>query len=143
MGDPTWAAMLLSNISNNVADPTLAHLCQDWAYGVVLACGGRITVAVCPSHVQSWRTYFSQVTKGAPPGTAYQAPPTLSPATPAGALVPPAGQGEFAKVVSDHLKVNSLIRSYQVRGGACMGQRVCSGCAGDGEGESVQDRGCW
>ena len=109
----------------------------------MLACGGWVTVAVCPSHVQSWRTYFSQVTKGAPPGTAYQAPPTLSPAPPAGALVPPADQGEFAKEVSDHLLVNSLIRSYQVRGG--MGQGCAEGVQGMGrwEVESVRDRGCW
>lgn len=62
---------------------------------------------------QSWDIYFTQVTSGAPLGAAYQAPPTLSPTPPAGTLAP--GQGDTAKEISDHLLVNSLIRSYQVR----------------------------
>ena len=82
-----------------------------------------MAVLVCPSRValQSWDVYFSQVAKGAPPGTAYQAPPTLSPTPPAGTLVSPAAREEISKEISDHLLVNSLIRSYQVSVGGLVG----------------------
>ena len=64
---------------------------------------------------QSWNVYFTEVTKGAPLGAAYQPPPTLSPTPPAEVLVLPPDKGDISKEISDHLLVNSLIRSYQVR----------------------------
>ena len=76
---------------------------------------------------QSWDIYFTQVTSGAPLGAAYQAPPTLSPTPPAGTLAPL--PGDTAKEISDHLLVNSLIRSYQVR--------QLGGGGGGGGGENV------
>ncbi|KAI9598350.1 putative Oxoglutarate dehydrogenase [Syncephalis fuscata] len=77
-----------------------------------------------PSSVHlSWQTYFKNIAGGAPPGQAYQAPPTLVP----GSVVMPAGTaiGGAAAVKSatsqsddifDHLKVQLLVRAYQMRG---------------------------
>ena len=95
-----------------VSGPACAVRPSDW----VVCC---LSWCQCPClslHMwgpQSWDIYFTQVTSGAPLGAAYQAPPTLSPTPPAGTLAP--GQGDTAKEISDHLLVNSLIRSYQVR----------------------------
>ena len=71
-----------------------------------------------PALPQSWDAYFRQTAKGAPPGQAYMAPPTLR----MGSMVPasiPAhaveqGMPVDEKTIEDHLSVQSIIRSYQV-----------------------------
>jgi 2-oxoglutarate dehydrogenase E1 component len=70
----------------------------------------------------SWQTYFKNVANGAPPGQAYQAPPTIIPGsvvTPSSAVV----NGQAAVSIDrqsddifDHLKVQLLVRAYQMRG---------------------------
>uniref|UniRef100_A0A2C9JG65 2-oxoglutarate dehydrogenase complex component E1 n=1 Tax=Biomphalaria glabrata TaxID=6526 RepID=A0A2C9JG65_BIOGL len=70
---------------------------------------------------KSWDAFFRQTAKGAPPGQAYSAPPTLRPAT---GLVPSPlprhaveqGLPVDEKTIEDHLSVQSIIRSYQIRG---------------------------
>jgi 2-oxoglutarate dehydrogenase E1 component len=65
---------------------------------------------------KSWDVFFSQVSRGSPPGVAYQPPPTIG-STPQSTLtreVPTAGE-DALKLVRDHMKVNSIIRSYQIR----------------------------
>ena len=67
--------------------------------------------------------FFSQVTRGAPPGEAYHPPPTIGAIsrvpstmdsdTSTGGMV--SGGEDSVKLVRDHMKVNSIIRSYQVR----------------------------
>lgn len=82
-----------------------------------------------PSSVhKSWDVYFRQVSQGAPAGTAYQRPPTLaSPGyiAPAAStfMVPSQQTSQMTvsqpvndKVIEDHLSVQSIIRSYQLRG---------------------------
>lgn len=81
---------------------------------------------------QSWDTFFRNATAGAPPGQAYQSPPSLSeptkntvplsslaPAFAAGAGVAQAAPGMAQvsdKVIADHLAVQGIIRAYQIRG---------------------------
>uniref|UniRef100_A0A1I8A919 2-oxoglutarate dehydrogenase, mitochondrial n=1 Tax=Steinernema glaseri TaxID=37863 RepID=A0A1I8A919_9BILA len=73
-----------------------------------------------PSSVhKSWDAYFRNVEAGAAPGQAFQAPPTFVSgasvgAAVGGAVASPAGLSTQA--ISDHLKVQLLIRSYQTRG---------------------------
>uniref|UniRef100_A0A915CDW9 2-oxoglutarate dehydrogenase, mitochondrial n=1 Tax=Parascaris univalens TaxID=6257 RepID=A0A915CDW9_PARUN len=77
-----------------------------------------------PSSVHpSWAAYFQNVEKGLAPGQAYQPPPTLVSSTvtspvaigaAVGAVAPSAGTS--IKDITDHLKVQLLIRSYQTRG---------------------------
>ena len=55
---------------------------------------------------QSWDEFFSRATQGAPPGQAYDAPPTLR----------PGGVTEDPNLIRDHLAVQALIRAYQIRG---------------------------
>ncbi|VDM38709.1 unnamed protein product [Toxocara canis] len=79
---------------------------------------------VDPSSVHaSWAAYFQNVEKGLAPGQAYQPPPTLMSAGMAApvavgatmsAIAPSAGAS--IKEITDHLKVQLLIRSYQTRG---------------------------
>lgn len=71
-----------------------------------------------PSSVHvSWNAYFKNLASGAAPTAAFQAPPTLIP-TPAGGagvgFVP--GQQPHTEDVVTHLKVQLLVRAYQVRG---------------------------
>ncbi|KAI9219714.1 oxoglutarate dehydrogenase, E1 component [Blastocladiella britannica] len=73
-----------------------------------------------PSSVHaSWQAYFGNVAKGAAPGHAYTAPPTLglegstSPLAVANFAVP---TGAAAGDIADHLKVQLLARAHQVRG---------------------------
>lgn len=76
--------------------------------------------------LQSWDAFFRSTSAGAAPGQAYQAPPSL--AEPGRnqvsltSLVPHLGGGGMAmggqvseKVIDDHLAVQAIIRSYQVR----------------------------
>lgn len=71
--------------------------------------------------LQSWDVYFRNASSGAAPGQAYISPPTPSPY---GAMVTQAmpGVGMAAagghvdsKLIDDHLAVQSIIRSFQVR----------------------------
>lgn len=70
-----------------------------------------------PSSVHvSWQAYFSNMDKGVPAQQAFVAPPTIVP-TPTGgipSLTP--GSGAGSNNVTDHLKVQLLVRAYQVRG---------------------------
>jgi 2-oxoglutarate dehydrogenase E1 component len=68
----------------------------------------------------SWQSYFSNVEKGLAPGTAFKAPPTLIPDHD---LAPSQFTEGLAKVaggssteILDHMKVQMLVRAYQVRG---------------------------
>ena len=64
---------------------------------------------------QSWDVFFRNSTAGAPPGQAYVSPYSLS-QTGAPAVAPPtAGTGLDLKVIDDHLAVQAIIRSYQVK----------------------------
>ncbi|XP_070163996.1 2-oxoglutarate dehydrogenase complex component E1 isoform X5 [Polyergus mexicanus] len=72
----------------------------------------------------SWDSFFRNSTAGAPPGLAYQAPPSLAPSynqVPLGTLLP-FGGSQFGqapvseKIIDDHLAVQAIIRSYQARG---------------------------
>lgn len=73
----------------------------------------------------SWDSFFRSSTAGAAPGLAYQAPPSLAPShnqVPLGALLPLGGSTQLSqipiteKVIDDHLAVQAIIRSYQIRG---------------------------
>lgn len=71
-----------------------------------------------PSSVHvSWNAYFKNLAAGASPASAFTAPPTLVP-TPAGGagvgFVP--GELPHTEDVVTHLKVQLLVRAYQVRG---------------------------
>ncbi|XP_059156850.1 2-oxoglutarate dehydrogenase complex component E1-like isoform X2 [Physella acuta] len=71
---------------------------------------------------KSWDAFFRQTARGAPPGQAYAAPPTLRAAMMSS--VPAAlprhaveqGMPVDEKTIEDHLSVQSIIRSYQIRG---------------------------
>ncbi|XP_043254318.1 2-oxoglutarate dehydrogenase, mitochondrial isoform X1 [Colletes gigas] len=74
----------------------------------------------------SWDAFFRSSTAGAGPGLAYQAPPSLAPShnqIPLGALLPLGSGGSQLsqipvneKIIDDHLAVQAIIRSYQIRG---------------------------
>ncbi|XP_026815301.1 2-oxoglutarate dehydrogenase, mitochondrial isoform X7 [Rhopalosiphum maidis] len=74
----------------------------------------------------SWDTFFKNCDAGAQPGAAYQAPPSLAPPGKNEVLLSsilPAVQSTTAiggvfseKMIDDHLAVQAIIRSYQVRG---------------------------
>ncbi|XP_018361636.1 PREDICTED: 2-oxoglutarate dehydrogenase, mitochondrial isoform X6 [Trachymyrmex cornetzi] len=73
----------------------------------------------------SWDSFFRNSTAGAAPGFAYQAPPSLAPSynqVPLGALLPLGGATQLGqapvneKIIDDHLAVQAIIRSYQIRG---------------------------
>ncbi|XP_011300393.1 2-oxoglutarate dehydrogenase, mitochondrial-like isoform X2 [Fopius arisanus] len=72
----------------------------------------------------SWDSFFRNSTAGAGPGLAYQSPPSLAPRhdqVPLGSLLPLGGSqvGQVPineKVIDDHLAVQAIIRSYQIRG---------------------------
>uniref|UniRef100_UPI003AADC6BE 2-oxoglutarate dehydrogenase complex component E1-like n=1 Tax=Centroberyx gerrardi TaxID=166262 RepID=UPI003AADC6BE len=67
---------------------------------------------------KSWDVFFRNANAGAPPGSAYQSPLSLSP----GGVASPqfsslvGAQPNVEKLVEDHLAVQSLIRAYQIRG---------------------------
>ncbi len=64
---------------------------------------------------QSWDVFFRNSTAGAPPGQAYVSPYSLSQASAPLVAPPTAGTGLDLKVIDDHLAVQAIIRSYQVR----------------------------
>ena len=68
---------------------------------------------------QSWDVYFRNVNNGAPPGQAYQSPPSLVASSPAASSAPAAQKVDLARidakeVIDEHLAVQALIRGYQV-----------------------------
>ncbi|XP_076462504.1 2-oxoglutarate dehydrogenase complex component E1-like isoform X1 [Babylonia areolata] len=74
-----------------------------------------------PSSVhKSWDSFFRQAGSGALPGQAYVRPPTLSPSPSAPIPLPRHAVTQGApvdeKTIEDHLSVQSIIRSYQIRG---------------------------
>lgn len=74
----------------------------------------------CSFCLQSWDIFFRNTNAGAPPGTAYQSPLSLSRsslATMAHAQSLVEAQPNVDKLVEDHLAVQSLIRAYQVSRG--------------------------
>ncbi|CAB0045182.1 unnamed protein product [Trichogramma brassicae] len=70
----------------------------------------------------SWDSFFRQSTAGAGPGLAYQAPPSLGSEIALGSIMPAFGGSQLGhapiseKVIDDHLAVQAIIRSYQIRG---------------------------
>ncbi|XP_045764602.1 2-oxoglutarate dehydrogenase, mitochondrial isoform X3 [Maniola jurtina] len=76
----------------------------------------------------SWDAFFRNATNGAQPGVAYTPPPNLAPYSknevPLTSLVPAsggmpsisAGSPINEKIIDDHLAVQAIIRSYQIRG---------------------------
>ncbi|XP_011498666.1 PREDICTED: 2-oxoglutarate dehydrogenase, mitochondrial isoform X3 [Ceratosolen solmsi marchali] len=73
----------------------------------------------------SWDTFFRNSTAGAGPGSAYQAPPSLAGnfnQVPLGSLLPLGSGSQIGqaplneKIIDDHLAVQAIIRSYQIRG---------------------------
>ncbi|XP_073951152.1 oxoglutarate dehydrogenase Nc73EF isoform X3 [Choristoneura fumiferana] len=76
----------------------------------------------------SWDAFFRNASAGAQPGAAYTSPPNLAPYSknevPLTALVPAsggmpsisAGSPINEKIIDDHLAVQAIIRSYQIRG---------------------------
>ncbi|XP_037299477.1 2-oxoglutarate dehydrogenase, mitochondrial isoform X6 [Manduca sexta] len=76
----------------------------------------------------SWDAFFRNATNGAQPGAAYTPPPNLAPynknEVPLTSLVPTsggmpsiaAGSPINEKIIDDHLAVQAIIRSYQIRG---------------------------
>ncbi|CAG8606424.1 2663_t:CDS:2, partial [Paraglomus occultum] len=63
----------------------------------------------------SWQVYFRNMQAGIKPEIAYQPPPTLIPLTGAGTFASPDIESVSADV-TDHMKVQLLVRAYQVRG---------------------------
>ena len=67
----------------------------------------------------SWQVYFKNVESGKMPvSQAFQAPPTIVPASEGGvaSIMPGAGTGAESSNVTGHLKVQLLVRAYQARG---------------------------
>lgn len=74
-----------------------------------------------PSSVHlSWQVYFKNMANGVPSGEAYTPPPTIMPSDSARLPELPAGVatmgGESSKKVIEHMKIQLLVRAYQVRG---------------------------
>ncbi|KAH8548513.1 oxoglutarate dehydrogenase, E1 component [Umbelopsis sp. PMI_123] len=72
-----------------------------------------------PSSVHlSWQIYFKNMANGISPGQAYQPPPTIVPSASARLPSLPGAQmatGSSSEVI-DHMKIQLLVRAYQVRG---------------------------
>ncbi|ODQ68368.1 2-oxoglutarate dehydrogenase E1 component mitochondrial precursor [Nadsonia fulvescens var. elongata DSM 6958] len=64
----------------------------------------------------SWQSYFNNMETDMPASHAFQAPPTIVPVAPGGAPSFVPGQNIGNDNVVDHLKVQLLVRAYQVRG---------------------------
>ena len=64
-----------------------------------------------PPFLQSWDAFFRNASSGSPPGHAYTSPPSLRP------FSGPSSQVlRDSDVIRDHLRVQALIRAYQIRG---------------------------
>ncbi|KAI9261804.1 oxoglutarate dehydrogenase, E1 component [Helicostylum pulchrum] len=68
----------------------------------------------------SWQVYFKNMKNGVPPTLAYTPPPTLMPSDSARLPEMPGGHlsavSESSKQVIEHMKIQLLVRAYQVRG---------------------------
>ncbi|KAJ9474635.1 2-oxoglutarate dehydrogenase, mitochondrial [Pseudozyma hubeiensis] len=64
----------------------------------------------------SWDVYFSGLAKGLPSEQAFRAPPTLMPLPMEAPPVDVSGFSGSTDAVDDHLKLQLLVRAYQVRG---------------------------
>lgn len=70
-----------------------------------------------PSSVHvSWQAYFGNMDSGAPASSAYQPPPTIVPIALGGVPQGFSGMNTQGGPVVEHLKVQLLVRAYQVRG---------------------------
>lgn len=70
-----------------------------------------------PSSVHlSWQVYFKNIQSGMNPRVAYQPPPTIVPLTGMATSLSPSTDISSSYDVNDHLKVQLLVRAYQVRG---------------------------
>jgi 2-oxoglutarate dehydrogenase E1 component len=77
-----------------------------------------------PSSVHlSWQVYFKNMANGVPPSEAYIPPPTIMPSDsarlpdlPGVTLDSPAGMNQSSQQVIEHMKIQLLVRAYQVRG---------------------------
>uniref|UniRef100_A0AAY4APJ8 2-oxoglutarate dehydrogenase complex component E1 n=1 Tax=Denticeps clupeoides TaxID=299321 RepID=A0AAY4APJ8_9TELE len=65
---------------------------------------------------KSWDIFFRNANAGAPPGMAYQSPPPVGETLSGLSQVQTGTQPNVEKLVEDHLAVQSLIRTYQIRG---------------------------
>ena len=67
-----------------------------------------------PSFIQSWDAFFRSATAGAPPGHAYTPPSSLRPSS----VLPTTSTTTQVdpSIIRDHLRVQALIRAYQIRG---------------------------
>ncbi|KAL1923236.1 uncharacterized protein VTP21DRAFT_9612 [Calcarisporiella thermophila] len=63
----------------------------------------------------SWQVYFKNMQAGLAPQLAYQPPPNIVPVQSAGVQMVPGAQAGSSDVI-DHLKIQLLVRAYQVRG---------------------------
>ena len=75
-----------------------------------------------PSAVHlSWQVYFKNMSNGVSPSQAYAPPPTLVPSASArlpslpDTVIPNAANGSSSEII-DHMKIQLLVRAYQVRG---------------------------
>ena len=66
-----------------------------------------------PSFIQSWDAFFRSTTAGAPPGHAYTSPSSLRPSS---SSLPITTTQADPSVIRGHLRVQALIRAYQIRG---------------------------
>jgi 2-oxoglutarate dehydrogenase E1 component len=64
----------------------------------------------------SWRNYFNNLEKNLSPSKAYQPPPNLVPSSADLSSYPLPGNAAPSTEVLDHLKVQLLVRAFQVRG---------------------------
>ncbi|CAG8583475.1 6676_t:CDS:2 [Acaulospora morrowiae] len=64
----------------------------------------------------SWQVYFKNIKSGIHPRNAYQPPPTLVPLTGMATTVAQSVQMSDSFDINDHMKVQLLVRAYQVRG---------------------------
>ena len=66
------------------------------------------------SFIQSWDAFFRSATAGAPPGYAYTPPSSLRPSS----VLPTTSTTTQVdpSIIRDHLRVQALIRAYQIRG---------------------------
>ncbi|CAN6597097.1 2-oxoglutarate dehydrogenase, mitochondrial [Trichomonascus vanleenenianus] len=64
----------------------------------------------------SWQAYFKNMESGRPASMAYQPPPTIVPTHSGGVASVVPGRDTSGNGIIDHLKVQLLVRAYQVRG---------------------------
>lgn len=100
----------------------------EWVSFVIIffqwLCSSALVVTIWPAllvlYLQSWDVFFRNATQGAPPGVAYSAPPSISTSVNKLAGMVQSTAVGFpgvvdTKLIDDHLAVQAIIRSYQVR----------------------------